>query len=684
MLRIVRYVLVAWVAALVPAAAQIDNQPKVHARLIAERDAVNPGGTISVALELNTRKGWHTYWSNPGDAGAPTEIKWMLPQGWRAGPIQWPYPRAEAVGPLMDYGYEGKPWLLVDITAPSDARPGESVAVKATANWLVCAEVCVPEEANLTLPLGVGDPELPPDPAFASARAKLPVRSPWPMRYRAGDGLDLFVESPTLVSARPAKAEFFPSAAGFIKGIAPQAMQFARNGLLLRMERASKFRAGALTGVIELTSADGSVQALEVNALPGEVPDAGGAGPGMGLWLALFFAFAGGLILNLMPCVLPVLAMKALALASHGGGGRDAAREGVAYGAGAVLSFAALGGALIVLRASGNAIGWGYQLQEPIAVGSLALLMFAVGLNLSGVFELPGFGGGDGLTRRGGLGGAFFTGVLAVAVAAPCTAPFMAAALGFALTQPETVALAIFLSLGLGFAAPFVAIGFSPRLLRLIPRPGPWMLWFKQALAFPMYGASVWLVWVLANGAGPNAMVAVLAAMIAFAFGVWVWTASRTAGKRGRGIGAFSTIIALIAALGLLSTLLVPTSAPGLARQQGIGIPHEPYSEARLAQLRKEHRAVFVNATAAWCITCLVNERVAFSSGAVREAFARNHVACLIADWTRRNPEITRLLEAHGRDGVPLYLYYAPGSPDAKILPQILTENDVLKALASR
>ncbi|MBV8978252.1 MAG: thioredoxin family protein [Alphaproteobacteria bacterium] len=666
-----------------PVSAQIDSAPKVHARLIAERDAVKPGGTVTVALELATRPGWHTYWRNPGDAGAPTQIDWSLPQGWRAGAIQWPAPKALPVGPLMDYGYEGKPWLLVDVTAPATASAG-MVTLKAHASWLVCAEVCVPEDGNLALPLNVGGSLLPPDPAFAAARAKLPVQSPWPMRYAARDTLDLFVQSPSLAEAHPVDVAFFPANGHLIEGSKPQTLAFADNGLMLRLAKAKNFPGGALDGVLELTSADGSQQALEVHAPAGAVPAiASTQTESMSLALALLFAFIGGLILNLMPCVLPVLAMKALALASHGGGGRHAAVESLSYGVGAIASFMSFGAAVVLLRAGGAGVGWGFQLQEPVAVGAFALLVFAVGLSLSGVFELPGFGGGDPLTRRGGALGAFFTGMLAVAVAAPCTAPFMAAALGFAFTQPEAIALAVFFALGLGFAAPFMAVGFSPRLLDLLPRPGAWMLRFKQALAFPMYGASVWLVWVLANEVGADGVALVLAAMTAFALAVWIWSASRSAGPHGRGFGALASLVAFLAALALIAAVTRAAPSPALARVDRSAIPHEPYSAAKLAELRAQHRAVFVNATAAWCITCLVNERVAFASGAVAKAFAKHRVACLIADWTRRDPEITRLLEAHGRDGVPLYLYFAPGAADAQVLPQILTEGAVLKALGS-
>jgi len=375
--------------------------------------------------------------------------------------------------------------------------------------------------------------------------------------------------------------------------------------------------------------------------------------------------------------------MTALSVASKAGADkREAAHEGLAYGAGAVLSFAALGMAVIALRASGAAVGWGFQLQEPAAVGAFALLIFAVGLNLSGVFELAGgMVAGDALTRKGGALGAFFTGVLAVAVAAPCTAPFMAAALGFALTQSAVSALAIFVALGVGFAAPFVAVGLSPALLRLLPKPGAWMLHFKQLLAFPMYGAAAWLVWVLAQEAGPQGLVLALAGMLALAFAAWVWDSSRNAGVRWRAVGAIAALLALI---GALSTLVFLEQSQPVAAAQAMtreGIPSEAYSEARLSELRAQHRSVFVDATAAWCITCLVNEKVALSSAPVRAAFAQKHVALLIADWTRRDAAITSLLSAHGRSGVPLYLYFAPDAPDAKVLPQVLTPDTVLDAL---
>lgn len=675
-----------------PASAQLDRAPKVIPRLVAEQSEVAPGKTVTVALVEDIRPGWHTYWVNPGEAGEPTEIQWTLPAGWKAGAIQWPYPKRIPTGPLMDYGYEGKPWLLVDITAPASAASGQPVTLKANASWLVCKEVCIPEDATLTLAMGVNASAAAPYATvaeqFAAARAKLPTPSPWPIVFHAGGPLDLFVASPQLASAQLRDASFFPLEQGDIVGMAEQKFAPAQSGLVLRLARGPKAAAlKTLAGVLVLTSADGSVQSLDVSAAPGTVPPANfthAAGNDLGLAWALLFALIGGLILNLMPCVLPILAMKALSVASKAGAdGREAAREGFAYGAGAVLSFAALGMAVVLLRASGSAVGWGFQLQEPAAVGAFALLIFAVGLNLSGVFELAGgIDAGDALTRRGGALGAFFTGVLAVAVAAPCTAPFMAAALGFALTQSALSALAIFLALGIGFAAPFVAIGLSPALLRLLPKPGAWMLRFKQLLAFPMYGAAAWLVWVLAQESGPQGLVFALAGMLALAFAAWAWDSSRNAKARWRTIGA---VVALLALLGALSTLVFLEQAQPAAAAQAMtseGIPSEAYSADRLAQLRAQQKPVFVDATAAWCITCLVNEKVALSSAPVRAAFAQHHVTLLIADWTRRDAAITSLLDAHGRSGVPLYLYYAPGAADAQVLPQVLTPDAVLNVIS--
>jgi DsbC/DsbD-like thiol-disulfide interchange protein/cytochrome c biogenesis protein CcdA len=661
-----------------PAFAQ-DQQPKVHARLVAEQSAVAPGGSVTVALEEVIAPEWHTYWKNPGDAGAATEIQWTLPAGWKADAIQWPRPKRLPVGPLMDYGYEGKVWLLTRLTAPVDAKPGDRVTIKAAASWLVCKNICIPEDATLTLNLPVGDGSHDGAVAkdFAATRALLPVASPWKMNYALGNNLDLYVAAPSLVTAHSTTVDFFPGRSGVIKNAAPQIVGYAKDGLVLRLTPGAKI-SGMLEGVLVLASSDGSVQALDVSAPPGPVPPASfAAAPGesgdLTLWLAIVFAFLGGLILNVMPCVLPILAMKALALARHGDEGRS---ESFAYSIGAVVSFAVFGLAILLLRSGGAAVGWGFQLQSPIAVAGFALLVFAVALNLSGLFEVGSFTAGESLTRKSGFTGAFFTGVLAVAVAAPCTAPFMAGALGFALTQSFAVALAIFVALGVGFALPFILLGIWPKALAFIPKPGPWMLTFKQFLAFPMYAAAAWLVWVLAQEAGPRGVAIALAAMVALALAAWLWRVTRDGSARGRGIGAVAALAVLVGAFYCVS-LLHGQTAP-LPTQAAKG---EAYSAAKLAALRAANRPVFVDATAAWCITCLVNEDAVLSKDSIKQAFAAKNVAYVVADWTNQNPEITALLKENGRSGVPLYLYYAPGAGKPVVLPQILTESSVLSVL---
>jgi thiol:disulfide interchange protein DsbD len=391
----------------------------------------------------------------------------------------------------------------------------------------------------------------------------------------------------------------------------------------------------------------------------------------LGLLPALALALLGGLILNLMPCVFPVLSIKALALVNKG----DHKAEGLAYTAGVLASFAVLAGVLIALRAGGQQVGWGFQFHSPVFVLVVAYLLFLVGLSLSGLFEIGGSftGVGSALAARQGLAGSFFTGVLAAVVATPCTAPFMGAGLAFALAQPAAVMLAVFLALGLGLALPFLVLAFWPAAQRWLPRPGAWMDRFKQALAFPMYAAVVWLLWVLAQQTGPDGVALALGGLVLITFGLW-WRHSSGGSAVGTGAAMASVVLALGA-----SAWIKPVAAD----VQGAGAAStEAYSAARLADLRAQNKPVFVNMTASWCISCLVNERVALSRPEVKEAFARSGVIYLKGDWTREDPAITAVLRAHGRSGVPLYLYYAPGAAAAQVLPQILTPGLVIEAIS--
>ena len=686
--------------ALAQSGALPDADPKVVASFIPERASVSPGGTVTVALREVIRDNWHTYFINPGDSGAPTEIKWKLPEGWSAAAPKFPYPERIPVGPLMNFGYEDEVVLLNEITAPANAAPGQTVTLEADVMWLVCSDVCIPEETHLSVPLSVADGSPPPTAEnaelFAAARAKLPNASPWKARYQATDDrFGLLIEAPELASARPKSAVFYPYTDGLVEAAAPQNAGTVSDGLVLQSEPGWKMTTAEkrsavenIKGILVLTGADGRVDALDIDAVPGVVPAAAVALAGesdLGLLTAALFALLGGLILNLMPCVFPVLSMKALALAAKRDAPDAARASALAYGAGVLVSFAGLAALLIALQAGGAAVGWGFQLQQPLFVTALALLMFAIGLNLSGLYEVGGgtlTSAGDGLTHSSGAAGSFFTGVLAVVVATPCTAPFMGAAMGYALTQDAASALVVFLALGLGFALPFMLLGFFPRLLRGLPRPGTWMISLRQVLAFPMYGAAIWLVWVLSLQTGSDGLLVALMSALALAFGLWVLGRAQQSEGLRRRAGLATAAVAIIGATAL--TAYVGGSAPPAAAQQASAessFAYEPYTAARLEALRAEGRPVFVNATAAWCITCLVNERVALSGEALKTAFAERNVAALKADWTNQNPEITALLSAQQRSGVPLYLYYAPGAQTPTVLPQLLTESVVMAAL---
>lgn len=683
-----------------PVAAQTgglpDNLPKVQVALVAERPGVASGGAVTIALSETIRKNWHTYWRNPGDAGAPTTIAWHLPPGWTAGPVQWPYPKRLPIGPLMDFGYDGQVALLSDLTAPQDAKPGSSADIAADVNWLVCdfAAVCIPESAHLSLRLPVMANTPPADAMaaglFASTRAHLPQKSPWTARFDAGDQrFALLIERPLAAQPLPREAEFYPYDDGMVEAAAPQRLGTNVSGLVLesapgyKLASAAKRQGvGAVPGLLVLTSASGLTSAYELEARPGAVPAAtpiAATADRISLAIALLSAFVGGLILNLMPCVFPILSMKALALAAKPDQPQEARRLGLAYGIGVILSFVLLASVLLALRFTGAALGWGFQLQQPAFVAALAILMFVIGLNLSGLYaiRIPA-NSGSALASRQGLAGSFFTGVLAVVVATPCTAPFMGAATGYALTANAALALAVFAALGTGFAAPFVALAFAPGMLRKIPRPGAWMVMVRQLLAFPMYGAAIWLTWVLSLQAGSQGVLTLLSAALLVTFALWLigegvgspsfgWVRRATAGL------ALAGAILLVAAI---STASQPTT-DGTAGQLG----YQPFSAERLAELQQSGQPVFVNATAAWCITCLVNERLALTGAGVAKAFADHKVAALKADWTNQDPSITDLLASYGRSGVPLYLYFPPHAATPVVLPQLLTAATVIAAV---
>jgi len=652
--------------------------PRATATLVADSAAVAPGTTFQAGLRLRLAEGWHSYWRNAGDAGAPTEISFSLPDGASASPIAWPLPERIAFGPLVNYGYRGEVLLPVTLTVPATAQPGEIFAIQAEATWLVCADVCIPEEGRFTLNLPVGTRAVASftgAPLFEAAAGRLARPAPWTATAGiTGRQANLTLSGPGLAPALVRDAFFFPHPTRLVEAPAPQPIHWREGALTIGLTLAEGARPSALEGTVVLLDAGGQRAGFEVAApVTGQV-----ATPGMPLATALLFAFLGGLILNLMPCVFPVLAMKAMALARLGGEARRSVRlHAASYTAGVVLSFAAIGGALLALRAGGSAAGWGFQFTEPAFVAAMAWLMLAVALNLFGVFAIGRtVGAGQGLAARGGHLGAFATGGLAVILATPCTAPFMAAALGAALAMPAASAIGVFLALGLGLAAPYALLGVFPGLARRLPRPGAWMERLRQGLGFPMLATAAWLVWVLAQGSGRDGALLALAGGVAIAAGLWaLGLAQRGGAGRGSILGRAAAVAAVLAAIALLPRL---SASPAVAADAGTA---EPWSEARVDDLRAAGRPVFVNATAAWCITCQVNERVALRTAAVQEAFAETGVTYLRADWTRGDPAIGALLRAYGREGVPLYLYWARGAVEPAILPQLLTEGILLAAL---
>jgi len=669
-------------------AAPAPASPLVRVELLAETQSIAAGRTFWIALRQVITPGWHTYWMNPGDAGEPPRIEWTLPAGFTAGEIQWPPPERIAAGPAMSYGYSREVVLPIAVTAPPGLGPGARVTLRGQASWIVCEKTCVPEEAAIALTLPVTATMPAPDPRgaplIAAARRAVPAPSPWPASFVATpERVTFAIAARGLDAQRVSEAWFYPARWGAIEHAAPQRWRIDDAGLTLEVARGPLPEAvtGPLEGVLVVSERlDSGIahQAFTVRAEPRA------AGPGLSLLQAAALALAGGLVLNLMPCVLPVLSVKTLGLVRHASGRRAALRvHGLAYTGGVLVSFALVAGTLLGLRAGGQQLGWGFQLQSPLFVTLLAYVLFVMALNLSGVIVVGArwTGAGQALAARPGYAGSFFTGALATVAATPCTAPFMSAALGYAVTQPWTSALLVFEALGLGLALPYLLLTLVPAWQRLLPAPGSWMVRLEQLLAFPLYASVAWLVWVVSQQAGPSGVAAALAGLVLIAFAVGLYRISRAAGGRWRRVAAASVVVLGAAAIGApaLDSLVDTRVAARAARAEGGA--WEPFSPQRLAELRAAGTPVFLNVTAAWCLTCLVNERVALRSSAVTDAFVRKGVVRLKADWTTRDPAITRVLGSFGRNGVPLYLLY-PAGPAAEptVLPQILTEGVVVDA----
>ena len=691
-----------WLALLSPSAQALSSQAateQVQARLLASVDAVRPGDQIVLGVQQRIIPHWHTYWRNPGDSGIATTIAWSLPPGASAGDIQWPTPSRFNLGPVTNLGYEKEVTLLSSVQVPDAVKAGGSFPIQAKVNWLVCQEVCIPQEVQLELVLPIvhkGASVGPGSPLIDQAKARLPVTSPWPVQieHRA-DKLALKVTSLELQSAKIKDIWFYPAKWGQVVHNAEQTRRQEGDALVLDLQSGEDpvLAGDTLSGVLVVTEdgGDGAVSrgfTVESTVLPG-VATSASQPLDIGLAAALGLALLGGLILNLMPCVFPVLSIKALALLRHADQSPAQKRlHGLVYTSGVLASFALLAGLLIALKAGGSQVGWGFQFQSPLFVLAVAYLIFAVGLSLSGVFSIGGSvaGVGSSLAERPGYSGAFFTGVLAAIVATPCTAPFMGGAIAYALAQPAGVLLAVFLSLGFGLALPYLALSTWPALQAALPRPGLWMERVKQGFAFPMYATAAWLVWVLAQQAGVNSVAIALAGMVVIAFAAWLYESFRHGQGlprlAGLGVASLALLMALVG--GYVGISVSPAGTAGSSAQLAAGTDRhwEPYSEQRLRDLRAKGEPVFVNLTAAWCITCLVNERVALNQSAVTNAFKDAGVTYLKGDWTNQDEQITKVLSQFGRSGVPLYAFYPKGIDAAPVvLPQLLTPDIVLAAL---
>ena len=652
-----------------PAVAQLPP-PHVNAiqpELVAEGPAM-PGGAVELALVMHTRPGWHGYWLNPGDAGLPMSVEWQLPPGWSVGPLRYPVPTRLIVADLMNYVYEKDYAVLARLQAPARAR---GVApLSATMRWLACTDrVCVPEHGEVMLSLPVGGTQ-PSDPRFADWLRALPHPIAAASHFApAGDRIEIEVPLPGSITL--GEPYFFPADNGPIDYAAPQSFRRSGDRLVVSLKRRAAPGA-TLSGVLAL----GDGRGLEISATPGPVARGGervGTPTDVGARAILFAvlgAILGGMLLNLMPCVFPILAIKALHLARAGGDEGAARRDALAYAAGAIVGTGLLGAALLALRAGGSAAGWAFQLQDPRTIVLLMLLATAITLNLLRVFELPVLGG------EANPAGGFGTGALAAFVATPCAGPFLGAALGTALLLPVVGSIAVFAALGLGLALPFVAVAFVPAVRSKLPKPGAWMVKLQRILAVPMALTAIACLWLLWRQGGTSAL---LAGVVSVALLLAALTLVGRNQRRGQPAVALPVILLLIAALS-------PITGLGRGEVGVIGRPpagSETWSEQAVAARRAEGRAVFVYFTADWCLTCKVNEANAIDRAETRAAFAKAGVKVLVGDWTSGDPRITRFLESRGRAAVPLYLWYPAGGGEPEELPQLLTPG-MLSELASR
>jgi thiol:disulfide interchange protein DsbD len=677
-LRFIFALLVAFaVAPLLRAASDSADLPHVHVQLVVPGDALYKSEKLNDAgLYFKLEPGWHIYWKNPGDAGEAPKITWTLPQGITADPMQFPAPKRLPLGPLMDYGYENEALFPLKLHVAQGVKGGP-VKLHAKADWLVCQERCIPEKAELEVERKVWDGLLNilyiPDSIFERFSKQLP--QPLPATAKAtfeptADGFRLAVTT----GRRETEAIFFPEDPDALNNPAPQKFTTTEQGLVLELKKGPYLQKqlAELKGVVELSGG----RAYEITALPGLV-----ALPSLAWGLmvkAAGLAFLGGLLLNLMPCVFPVLFLKGLALVNSGAEEKKKIRlHGFVYTAGILASFWLLVGVLLGLRAAGATLGWGFQFQSPAFLALMAGLLFFLGLSLTGMFEigLSLTSAGGALAQKQGLTGSFFTGVLAVIVATPCTAPFMGAAIGYALSASTAVTFAVFTALALGLAVPYIALTLQPVWTRLLPRPGRWMEILKQAVSVPIFATAAWLAWVLFGAYGLTSLLALAASFVLLVAAGWLL--GRGPLHRKATLAAFVLLVAVVAA-----DLLLPARfASDRLSATSAAAKWQPWSPEAVSRAQAAGQPVFVDFTASWCLSCQMNERVALTKPEVQKAFAAHGVVLLKADWTRHDEAITQALTALGRSGVPTYALYLPGQTSPRLLPEVLTPGIVLEEL---
>ena len=692
---------------------QITNSAWDHSievELLSETKNIVPGETTWLGLRLDPIENWHTYWKMGGDSGDPTSLnEWNAPEGTVIGDIQWPAPHWLPFydTDLVNFGYEEEILLPVSVTVPEDYA-GESVVLSTLAEWYVCDQICIPGEQRLSLTLPVGvipEANVSTSQLFANARENLPTSEHdiTSIIAVAGERISLGFESSNAIFEEYTNAWFFPDQRRIIKPGPLRDVSIQQNLLQITHQQPRRMVEDLteVFGVLVLENEEGARTAFEfidpatdanlITIMPLAASDNSGSGFGSGsLPLYMLFAMLGGVILNLMPCVFPVLSIKALSFTKNIGESRYKQRmDGVVYSAGVITAFVILASALIALRAGGEAVGWAFQFQQPWFLAFIVYLFFLMGLSLSGVFEIGTsiMGAGASLSDQGGYKGSFFTGVLATTVATPCTAPFMGPAIGFALAQSWAVAMLVFISLGLGMALPILVLSFAPILFRYLPKPGAWMETFKQFMAFPLYASALFFLWVLGNQAGVIGMSLVLAGCVLFAFAAWMYQRRFSMGPTMRaaqiaaGVGAFAVAIYLMQSPFLQSSVSNQVASQELDEDGNPIQNYEIFSTARLNELQSEGRPVFLNMTAAWCITCLANEQTTLGTERVQQAMRDNDITYMKGDWTNEDPEITAVLEQFNRPSVPLYVLY-PGDPskEPSILPQILTPGALSRA----